>query len=208
MLTAAGLAFAALTASTTLDALPLAVPPITIEVTAAYDIPRALVDGALAEAHAIWRAAGVRLIWNRLPALIPATLQVFIGGGLSNPDAETRPLGWIVLDAATTPAPKIYVSHANAVQLLLNSRAAVGSLERMPAAEREMYLARAMGRALAHEIGHYLFGSKLHTRIGLMSAIHGATAFFGPTRATFRITTEQRQLIAARFTSLYIASRR
>ena len=33
----------------------------------------------------------------------------------------------------------------------------------MPLAQREMLLARAMGRALAHELGHYLLASKIHT---------------------------------------------
>jgi hypothetical protein len=205
MLIAAGMAFALLTASA-IETMPFGVPPITVDVTAAVDIPRQLVDAALAEAQAVWRAAGVRLIWNRLPAVLPSTLNVVIGGGLSPIADEARPLGWIALDGETKPTPKIYVSHGNAVQLLASSGPYMGPLEKMPTVQRQLYLSRAMGRALAHEIGHYLLASKQHTRAGLMSAIHSSTEFFGPSRGYFKIDSEQRQLIAARFTSLYIAS--
>ena len=46
-----------------------------------------------------------------------------------------------------------------------------------------MLLARAMGRALAHEMGHYLLASKEHTKNGLMQAHRTATEFFGPDNA-------------------------
>jgi hypothetical protein len=39
----------------------------------------------------------------------------------------------------------------------------------MPKVQREV-LGRVMGRALAHEIGHYLLASRLHTTSGLMRA--------------------------------------
>jgi hypothetical protein len=42
-------------------------------------------------------------------------------------------------------------------------------LESLPQALVDLFLARALGRALAHEIGHYLFGSA-HTAHGLMRA--------------------------------------
>src|SRR5262249_62227512 len=38
----------------------------------------------------------------------------------------------------------------------------------LPVALAETFLARALGRALAHEIGHYLFGTREHTTDGLM----------------------------------------
>ena len=47
----------------------------------------------------------------------------------------------------------------------------VGIVEQMPQSQRETLLARAMGRALAHELGHYLLASKVHTEHGLMKAV-------------------------------------
>jgi hypothetical protein len=40
----------------------------------------------------------------------------------------------------------------------------------MPQAGQEQTLARVLGRALAHEIGHYLLASPAHTATGLMRA--------------------------------------
>jgi hypothetical protein len=71
-------------------------------------------------------------------------------------------------------------------------------IDRMPIAERELLLGRAMGRALAHEIGHYLLASKLHTARGLMQATHSASAFFGYPRSGFAVDAAQRQAVVDR----------
>jgi hypothetical protein len=68
----------------------------------------------------------------------------------------------------------------------------------MPLAERNLKLGRAMGRALAHEMGHYLLASKVHTRRGLMQATHTASAFFDNDRSSFAIDNALRQELAAR----------
>ena len=55
-----------------------------------------------------------------------------------------------------------------------------------------------MGRALAHELGHYLLASKVHTRGGLMKAVLTALELFTPDASGFRIEPAQRGAIAAR----------
>jgi len=59
-------------------------------------------------------------------------------------------------------------------------------------------MARAIGRALAHELGHYFLASKEHTKNGLMKAHRTATEFFGPDERPFKLDGEQRSLITAR----------
>ena len=81
---------------------------------------------------------------------------------------------------------------------MADATAVVGLLDRMTIVQRETLLARAMGRALAHEIGHYLLGSKVHTGRGLMRAMHSASDFFGADRASFALDAAQRQAVAAR----------
>jgi hypothetical protein len=189
------------------DALPIAGPAMVVNVTAASDISRSLVTATLHEADAVWRAAGFRFIWERTPALGPATaLHVVIGGGAS-PASSTMPLAWIGFTEGGSPTSMIYVSHANAVSYMENSRETVGVTASMTVLQRETYLARAMGRALAHEIGHFLSGSPQHTTKGLMMASHSATDFFMAERSGFRIDASERRLMAARFTSIYLASR-
>ena len=52
----------------------------------------------------------------------------------------------------------------------------------LPAASRELALGRALGRVLAHEIGHWLFG-RAHTPDGLMRASIRASRSRRPDRA-------------------------
>jgi hypothetical protein len=78
------------------------------------------------------------------------------------------------------------------------ARGIVGVIEQMPPVQREILLARAMGRALAHELGHFLLASKLHTPRGLLKAGRTATELFSTSRGGFKIDASQRQQIAAR----------
>jgi len=188
-------------------------PPITVDVTIAPDVPAALVTLALEEADAVWRASGLTFVWNRhradrsisIAASGPAAcraLDVVIGHNRgTGPDIgreNKTALGWIVFDGPDVPAHEIYLSYENAQAFMAGSRAVVGAIEQMTLAERETKLARVMGRALAHELGHYLLASKAHTPGGLMQAVHTASDFFGNQRNGFEIDAVQRQTVAER----------
>ena len=188
-------------------------PPITVDVTIAPDVPAALVTLALEEADAVWRASGLTFVWNRhradrsisIAASGPAAcraLDVVIGHNRgTGPDIgreNKTALGWIVFDGPDVPAHEIYLSYENAQAFMAGSRAVVGAIEQMTLAERETKLARVMGRALAHELGHYLLASKAHTPGGLMQAVHTASDFFGYQRNGFTIDAAQRQTVAER----------
>ena len=108
------------------------------------------------------------------------------------------PLGWIAFDEVGAPARDIYVSHANALALLTMMRDATPPT-RMPRAELETMLGRAMGRALAHELGHFLLATKTHSANGLMRARRTSAEFFSAERARFAVDAEQRALILSRY---------
>ena len=188
------------------DAPALASTPMIVSVTAASDISSTLVTAVLREADAVWRAAGFRFIWERNATFAPAALHVIIGGGRST-ETNVVPMAWISFDEDGQPAPRIYVSHGNAVALMANSRETVGLVESMTILQKDTYLARAMGRALAHEIGHYLLASSKHSSKGLMMATHSSAEFFSIERRGFAINAVERQQMAARFASISVASR-
>ena len=186
-------------------------PPMIVNVSAGPDVSPSLVTRLLRETDDIWRAAGFTFMWRRAARdvvphgrvgepgpYLPSTLRIVIGQerGVAR-DART-PLGWIVFDDEREPQREIYLSHANAQALLEAARPVVGVLDQMPIAQREMLLARAMGRALAHELGHYLLASKIHTPRGLLQASRTAAELFAPGRAGFHLDNAQRQEIAAR----------
>lgn len=212
MLTAAASLAAVLATTALASAAPDAAEPpspntpLVVSVTAAADIPRTLVTMTLREADAVWRAAGVRFIWERGSGYTLSALHVIIGGGAS-PVKSVLPLAWIAVGEDGLPTNNVYVSHANAISFMNNSRETVGLTDAMPTLQRHTYLARAMGRALAHEIGHFLLESRAHSEKGLMMASHSSSEFFSVERYAFGIGAAERRKVAARFASIYLASR-
>jgi hypothetical protein len=174
-----------------------ALPPIGVTVLVAPDVPATLVPHILEEADAIWRPA-LRFVWQG-DARLPTALRLVIDNARGAPmDAET-PLGWVVFYDAR-PEPEIHLSYANALALLQASRPIVGGTELMPVLQRDTLLGYAMGRALAHELGHYLFASKAHTPRGLMQTRRGAAELFSRDRSHFQIDDAQKLALAARLT--------
>ena len=196
-------------------------PPMIVIVSAASDLSPRMLSLLLAETDAIWRAIGVRFLWQwegaassvvrgRISSERPygsPSLRVVIGHEPHAVQDRRYALGWIMFDDPATPEQEIHISYDNAISLLEQSPGVVGVLQNMPLLQREILLGRAMGRALAHELGHYLSASKAHAPKGLMMAVHTAAEFFGPDRERFTLDLEERQRIVARFTSIYMASR-
>ena len=185
---------------------PSPLPPLVVTVTEMTEMPARLVPRVLEEANAIWNAAGVTFVWRRVSPQaaarmdqVPAAtaLRIVIGTARGIGRENRIPLGWIQFDE-DGPAREIYVSYRNALAYLDGSEAVVGIARQMTMLEHEVYLSRAMGRALAHELGHYLLASKAHTRRGLMQATHTASDFFDAQRRAFAIDAAQRQSVAAR----------
>jgi hypothetical protein len=59
-------------------------------------------------------------------------------------------------------------------------------------------VARALGRAAAHELGHYLLASREHARRGLMRARFNADELVSDYGAAFRLEDSDRQALAIR----------
>lgn len=177
-------------------------PPVTVRVTATPDIPPALVTRMLDEASAVWRDAGFSFVWQCTATSFQPALSVIVSNQRGTPLQDGLPLGWIQFPQPDRPDEHINVSYANARQLLEQSVGVVGAVSRMPRLEQATLLGRAMGRALAHELGHYLLASKSHTPSGLMQARHSASQLFAAERVRFRIDVAQRETVAARIEAL------
>jgi hypothetical protein len=186
-------------------------PPMMVSVAVTPDISRSLVDHVLEETDAVWRGSGVTFVWRHAARqIVPyeragetgpyvsSTLRVVIGNEPGASRGANLPLGWIRFEDARTPEQEIYVSYANTLRFLDAARDVVGLVSQMPLMQREALLGRAMGRALAHELGHYLLASKAHTPKGLMQANRTASEFFSVQRNGFQIDPAQRQVLAAR----------
>ena len=194
-----------------------AIPPVIVNVWTAPGIPSELVSALLAETDAIWRPTGITFLWRRNQSepiagrsteapCDPLALRVVIGDEIHRASDFRFRLGWIVFDDPSTPEQEIHVSYRSAMLLLERSPGVVGVVESMPRLQRRTLLSRALGRALAHELGHYLSASPVHTPDGLMMALHTAAEFFGSDRGGFRLDPAQWRQIVARITSTYVKS--
>jgi hypothetical protein len=136
-------------------------------------------DTAIAEAEAIWATAGVRLVWMPTAAgAAPPDAYVVLRGGRPNVVKEAalmkssgvRQLGWVRYERDGRRANLIEVS-LPAVRSTLVSAWHGDRLFRFhpPPAQAPLF-GRALGRIIAHEIGHWLVGLG-HTKTGLMQPI-------------------------------------
>src|SRR3989442_6678209 len=158
-----------------LAAATIALPPITLAVRVAPGISGKAVAIALDEAAAIWRGPGVTLVWeiDRGGGAAAVSLHepcvrmnVMFENNASATPFGPMALGWIAFDEVNDPAREIHLSYGNAV-MLVEEWYGTALANRMTIYEREVLIGRALGRALAHELGHYLFRSKDHAKTGL-----------------------------------------
>jgi hypothetical protein len=180
------------TLSLTLLLVPVsgtALPPIPVAVFAPGSTD-SLVNQIWAEAAGIWKSAGIAFEWHRVGSEEEGCrwpLEVTIDDRRTSVEPGNA-LGWITF-TANSPDRFIHLSRVRAEDM---ARTTPG-LADATIASHEVLIGRALGRALAHELGHYLLRSKVHTSRGLMRGAWTADDSFGSRRNEFELTPEQRQ---------------
>jgi hypothetical protein len=178
------------------------VPPITVNVYAPRSISPHLVTETLNEAGAVWNDAGITLAWRVVIGDRPEfsnTPHVVIGDEVGRTSRGGQiPIGWVQFRQPDEPDQEIHVSRGNGMKLLKASAGLGRSIDRMPPAEVDMMLGRVLGRALAHELGHYLLRSSNHTPRGLMRGDRTVQEFLAIGRSGFEVDARQRSAVAAR----------
>ena len=205
MLIAAPLVATALTAAAVLESKPLMPPPmpVIVDVSVTVKAPPALIHAMLDEASAIWCAAGVTFAWQQHTPRLPSRPAISVGNARGTLVDGALPLGWIRFVTPETPERDIYVSLANAHTLLEQYSRLTEARRVVLMNPEDVLLGRALGRALAHELGHYLLGSKAHSARGLMQGRRSTSDLFETERLRrFDIDAQQRTLIAARLEAL------
>ena len=148
---------------------------------------------AVEEAQAIWGRAGVEVRTVEradTPDRRPDIFVYFTGVVRPSDDGAPHrtPIAWITF-AGGHPTNRIFVSTTAARQLLQRDNRLGVMFSALPTAGQERMLARVLGRALAHEVGHYLFASTEHTRTGLMRATQSIWALAIDDVSLFRVDT-------------------
>ena len=164
-------------------ALPVDRPVVRVVVRTegALTVDRGRLTEIVRTARDIWRPyADVAFDLTSPETASPGMLQLLITDRVS-PVSEGASLGWIEF-VDGRPSNVINVSTTAATALLKASR--WGGL---PKNAQRIFFERAMARAIAHELGHYLLASRQHTMRGLMRGQLTPDDIMQPHRASLRL---------------------
>jgi len=161
------------------------------------DLPAAARHPLVQEAESIWRDAGVHIEWvdERGSDTSPRTLRVVVD---RRPGRPGHGGNWVVgellrFDDGATLAT-VSIPHAEAIV----KAAGTGAAHVSPDSVVQHRLGVVLGRALAHEIGHYLRASGAHASQGLMRASFQPREFTDLRSGTFEVDDASRRLIHQR----------
>jgi hypothetical protein len=140
------------------------------------------------ETESIWRPYGVQVEWVDAQlgdvAAEGFSVEAVIDRRTEGPaDPDRAVLGRAFVPKDAVGAGPIRVSF-NATERMLMRRHASGPF----VAERDM--GRALGRVLAHEIGHVLLAVRNHDHEGLMRAVFTPVELGAPGRESFRLSRD------------------
>jgi hypothetical protein len=163
-------------------------------VDAAHVLSTATRTNAIAEASRIWSRYDVSLLTDddgRCAPESPAAITVTIDASHESSSGDAG-LGAIGFAADGLPDSSI-VLRLDAVARIATSAPFMGVHPALwPSGLRDEIIARALGRALAHEIGHYLLRSPHHANAGLMRARQKGSALGSPSDRPFALTPPDR----------------
>jgi hypothetical protein len=171
----------------------VSVTPVAVAVVAPRDVTDSMVRSICAEAEAIWAPAGIVFEWTRDGAKDDAhrlKIEVTVDDRHA-PVGRDGALGWLRF-TDDHPDRAIHLSRAAAEGLLRDSP----GLTDGTITSHEAFISRALGRALAHEFGHYILRSKAHTPRGLMRAAWTSSQTFAINRDGFVLTAQERATAA------------
>lgn len=169
---------------------------IRLPMTTAEELPPLSRHALIAEASAIWRDSRIRLEWLNgvAPAAPHSTLRVLIAARTvtSGTDAARWTVGELLRFKSVSPV---------AIASIAGAERIVAENERFQLIDfpipRDQRLGVILGRALAHEIGHYLLHTNTHAPDGLMRASIDAQEFADVRFGAFRLDRVAKAHLAA-----------
>lgn len=161
--------------------------PLNVLLTVSTNLPSVSRKVLSAEAERIWRSEGVDIEWS-VPGLAAeasdAPLRVMVVARPS-PTARTT-TKWPVAELIPDATPRaLAIASITSAQRVVDEAARSAMLA--PGAPADYRLGLVLGRAVAHEIGHFLLSTGTHARSGLMRASVDAQEFTAMGGAAFRL---------------------
>jgi hypothetical protein len=183
-----------------LSQMRTAVSMVTLHLVDRVGLPSQARTEMMRETSQVWRAAGVDVKWSKLPSAGTAEgsamessqppVVVMVTPDIPEAFASAPPAVRVmasILFIENKPTTLIGAYPAEVQRLLETVRMDERAVSERPAALRHRLMGRVLGRAIAHELGHFLFGSADHAPSGLMRARHRLDDLTSPFRQAFRV---------------------
>ena len=192
--------------------IPAPSPQVTlaVNVSQALPMPPAQLRAMGEETSAIWSGYGVALVWTTDGAdlgqarpHLTLTVVDTSTSEIDGPAPSGGPLGGAVfLEGRMSAETRISVS-VDAVSALIENGTWLGrDVRALPTSVRNQLVGRALGRVLAHELGHYLLAWRRHSDQGLMRPSFSRQLLMHPSRAPFEVTDFFVPRLRARLTQI------
>jgi hypothetical protein len=107
-------------------------------------------------------------------------------------------LGEVAFRPDGTPEPRVSLFLNALLTLIADTRAMSLAAWQSPRVLRDLIVGRAVGRVLAHEIGHYILATRTHGTAGLMRSSQRSDELVAPSRAGFKLSALEAARILAR----------
>ncbi len=151
-------------------------PTLAVRLTTSLTLPDGVRSALVREVDAIWQREGVRVIWtgDAVEAVPPPSdirvLVVSASGANPSAGEHAWPVAELLRDSQEHP---VAVASVAAARRVLEVARRTGDPDTLVARR----LGVVLGRAVAHELGHYLLRTSTHARHGLMRARISADDF-------------------------------
>jgi hypothetical protein len=158
-------------------------------------LPAAVVNAAVREAADIWSPYRVAIDQIGPCGSAPEEAVVLTVLTARSPAGEVAmpqgALGAVDFGQDGTPDPIVTVFVDQLMVFVEHVRVGHTSEDRWPSVLRERIVGRALGRVIAHELGHYLLGSRDHASTGLMRAVQRTDELFDGPRGGFTLSPSE-----------------
>jgi hypothetical protein len=192
------------------EAAVMAFPPnktvsLSIDVTALMPMRALQLNAMVSEVTALWVPHGISFTWITTPlqggpsSVIPLVRVIDDGcrlarvwapaeTGLCTSRGSAQPVGTaIFVEGKATPEDTLFVSVNRVAQIVAGTPFADRPAGEWPSGVHDNLVGRALGRVLAHELGHYLLGMREHSPDGLMQPLFRGDLLIGRDRRMFEL---------------------
>lgn len=187
-------------------------PGVHLTIDSRASLNESSIETAIDQVRQIWGTAGVTVSsggdgGSSRPPDARVSVRLLNVPAPQRAKTGTTVLGWVARAEDGTVGPMMFVSLVGIETVLSRWQFNGVSYLDLPPSFRSRIVARAVGRVVAHEIGHYLLQSAVHSRKGLMRPEFTSTALGDASISPFVLGPSESAILRHEVMTLALAQR-